>query len=241
MSDASSMINYLPTKFAHSVRRRKGKGRDLGDPKPGGSVDAFRIGESRMPRANDQNYDGVEVGGGRGGRNLGGSCSVQTWWCVAIHGPQYSMLALAALIFMLTAWFDGFLAIYTFFLWISFALLVHSFILEGKINKQWSTGLGADGRLRIQNQLGRCGYFSPFVESPSNAGMIPKAYRFSETSMAAIMNSYASELAEHYGPDMAEDIMARSRSNLTIPPGYNRRDQIFCERPYNSGTVSINS
>lgn len=40
-----------------------------------------------------------------------------------------------------------------------------TFNLEGKINAQWSRDLGADGRLRIQNQLRCCGYFSPFVEA----------------------------------------------------------------------------
>jgi len=68
----------------------------------------------------------------------------------------------------------GFLALYTFFLWITFAFLVvpgyisyrrRTFNLEGKINAQWSRTLGADGRLRIQNELACCGYFSPFVEA----------------------------------------------------------------------------
>ena len=66
----------------------------------------------------------------------------------------------------------GFLAWYTFMLWICFAFLVtpgyitykkRTFNLEGKINKQWSQDLGASGRLSIQNQLECCGYFSPFV------------------------------------------------------------------------------
>jgi hypothetical protein len=68
----------------------------------------------------------------------------------------------------------SFLAIYTFLLWICFGLLVvpgyltykhRTLNLEGKINNQWSNDLGAMGRLRIQNQLGCCGYFSPFVEA----------------------------------------------------------------------------
>jgi len=40
-----------------------------------------------------------------------------------------------------------------------------SFNLEGKINAQWSRGLGARGRLVVQNELGCCGYFSPYVEA----------------------------------------------------------------------------
>jgi hypothetical protein len=68
----------------------------------------------------------------------------------------------------------SFLAVYTFLLWITFVLLVtpgyltykrRTFNLEGKINAQWSRDLGAEGRLRIQNQLRCCGYFSPFVEA----------------------------------------------------------------------------
>ncbi|KAG5650505.1 hypothetical protein H0H81_012005 [Sphagnurus paluster] len=68
----------------------------------------------------------------------------------------------------------SFLAVYTFFLWITFAFLVvpgyisyrrQAFNLEGKINAQWSRELGPQGRARIQTQLECCGYFSPFVEA----------------------------------------------------------------------------
>lgn len=68
----------------------------------------------------------------------------------------------------------SFLAWYTFLSWITFALLLipgymtykkRTFNLEGKINAQWSQKLGAEGRMRIQNQLQCCGYFSPFVEA----------------------------------------------------------------------------
>jgi len=68
----------------------------------------------------------------------------------------------------------SFLAVYTFMLWVTFVGLVtpgyvtykrRTFNLEGKINSQWSRSLGSDGRLTIQNQLGCCGYFSPFVEA----------------------------------------------------------------------------
>lgn len=67
----------------------------------------------------------------------------------------------------------SFLAWYTFLTWITFAFLVvpgyltykrRTFNLEGKINDQWSS-LDTDDRLRIQNQLTCCGYFSPFVEA----------------------------------------------------------------------------
>lgn len=68
----------------------------------------------------------------------------------------------------------SFLAWYTFLTWITFGFLVspgyitykrHTFNLEGKINDQWSQMLGSLGRLKIQNQLRCCGYFSPFVEA----------------------------------------------------------------------------
>ncbi|KIP04332.1 hypothetical protein PHLGIDRAFT_76102 [Phlebiopsis gigantea 11061_1 CR5-6] len=68
----------------------------------------------------------------------------------------------------------AFLAWYAFLLWICFALLVtpgyitykkRTFNLEGKVNAQWSRDLGLEGRLRVQNQLRCCGYFSPFIEA----------------------------------------------------------------------------
>ncbi|KAH8830343.1 hypothetical protein DL96DRAFT_935463 [Flagelloscypha sp. PMI_526] len=67
-----------------------------------------------------------------------------------------------------------FLAIYTFLLWVVLAFVAapgyltykrRTFNLEGKVNAEWSQQLGSDGRLRIQNQLQCCGYFSPFVEA----------------------------------------------------------------------------
>jgi hypothetical protein len=68
----------------------------------------------------------------------------------------------------------SFLAVYTFSLWLCFALLVtpgymtykqRTFNLEGKLNAQWSRDLHPEGRLRIQNRLHCCGYYSPFVEA----------------------------------------------------------------------------
>jgi len=68
----------------------------------------------------------------------------------------------------------SFLAIYNLFLWITFIFLLvpgylsykrHTFNLEGKINAQWSRDLGPEGRLRVQNVLRCCGYYSPFVEA----------------------------------------------------------------------------
>ncbi|KAJ7798694.1 hypothetical protein B0H14DRAFT_3886367 [Mycena olivaceomarginata] len=65
-----------------------------------------------------------------------------------------------------------FLAVYTLMLWVCFGLMFvpgyltykRSLNLDGKINQAWSQGLGAAGRLTIQNQLG-CGHFSPFIEA----------------------------------------------------------------------------
>jgi hypothetical protein len=68
----------------------------------------------------------------------------------------------------------SFLAWYTFLTWITFAFLVspgyitykhHTFNLEGKINTQWALHLDSLGRLKIQDRLRCCGYFSPFVEA----------------------------------------------------------------------------
>jgi len=204
-----------------------------------------------------------------------------------------STLAASAAIFTSILGFAGillnnrsFLAIYTFLLWVCFGLLVipgyltfkrRHLNLEGKINDQWSRALGADGRLRIQNQLACCGYFSPFVEATvSNTcyarsilpgckkayfdfqkialtrwytvafglvpvhigvivsgllcsnhvtyrfgkGMTPKAYRLSMHSMAVIMDNYANQLAEQYGPEVATDILNRSRSQLNLSESF---------------------
>ncbi|KAJ6544355.1 hypothetical protein B0H19DRAFT_956289 [Mycena capillaripes] len=211
-STVSLQANYVPTKFSPAVRHRvRSKGKGPAGPKIGGGVDAFRAGEARMPRANDENYDGVDV------RARTGKAKWNKFkWILVVSNTVYTILALGALGFILTAWFDvwehadilrvgnrleliltttaaamalltaligwagivlnnrGFLAVYTFLLWISFALLVipgyltykkFAFNLEGKINKQWSESLGGQGRLRIQNQLACCGYFSPFVEA----------------------------------------------------------------------------
>lgn len=151
----------------------------------------------------------------------------------------------------------SFLAVYNALLWATFAAIVapgyitmrrREYNLQGKLNAQWSGGLGLNGRLRIQNQLGCCGYFDPFIEATvsntcyarsvlpgcKNAllkferqllewwyiavfslvplhlaamfagllcsnhvtyrfgkGMMPKAYRLSQNSMAVIIDNYA--------------------------------------------------
>jgi hypothetical protein len=114
-----------------------------------------------------------------------------TWFDVWTHAdvvrvgnrPELILSTMAASLGILTALVGwpgvllnnrSFLAVFTFMLWLCFALLVtpgyitykrRTFNLEGKINAQWSRDLGAEGRLRIQNQLECCGYFSPFVEA----------------------------------------------------------------------------
>jgi hypothetical protein len=61
----SLSVNYLPTKFSrpHSpgVHARRGKNGGL---KTGGGREAFSMHESRMPGANDEDYDGVQTAGG---------------------------------------------------------------------------------------------------------------------------------------------------------------------------------
>ncbi|KAJ7762742.1 hypothetical protein DFH07DRAFT_813315 [Mycena maculata] len=189
-----------------------------------------------------------------------------------------------------------FLAVYTFLLWICFGLLVvpgyltykqYDFNLQGKINAQWSRTLGTDGRLRIQNELHCCGYFSPFVEATVSAtcyarsilpgckapyldfekvvlkrwyiisfglvpvhigvilsgllcsnhvtyrfgkGMMPKAYRLSMNSMAVIMDNYANQLAEQYGPEVASEILSRSRSNINLHDSYSSGTSLLQRR-----------
>jgi hypothetical protein len=222
-----------------------------------------------------------------------------TWFDVWVHAdvirvanhPELvlSTLAASAAIFTSVLGFAGillnnraFLAVYTFLLWVCFGLLVvpgyltykhYSLNLPAKINNQWSNDLGAEGRLRIQNSLGCCGFFSPFVEATVSStcysrttlpgckapytdferlvlkrwyiaafglvplhigvmvsgllcsnhvtyrfgkGMTPKAYRLSMNSMAVIMDNYANQLADQYGPEVATEILARSRSNLNL-------------------------
>ncbi|KAF7333040.1 hypothetical protein MVEN_02410500 [Mycena venus] len=312
-SSVSLQINYVPNKFSPGVRQRTRKGKGPAN-KFGGGVDAFRAGEARIPKANEQDYDGVDLRTKNGRKAKWNRFK----WVLVCSNTIYTIFALGALAFILTAWFDvwqhadilrvgnrpeliltttaaamalltaligwagivlnnrGFLAVYTFFLWIAFVLLVipgyitykkFAFNLEGKINKQWSEDLSGLGRLRIQNQLGCCGYFSPFVEATVSSmcysrsvlpgckkayleyesvvlnrwfvaafacvpltigaiiagllcsnhvtyrfgkGMMPKAYRLSEDSMAVIMDSYATQLAEQYGADMVEAITPNS-------------------------------
>lgn len=114
-----------------------------------------------------------------------------TWFHVFTHAdvlhvgnrPELVVSTIAASLGLLTALIGwpgillnnrSFLAVYTFMLWICFALLLTPGYLtylrkhrnlEGKINAQWSRDLGPGGRLRIQNQLQCCGYYSPFVEA----------------------------------------------------------------------------
>ncbi|KAF8323897.1 hypothetical protein DL93DRAFT_2123598 [Clavulina sp. PMI_390] len=174
----------------------------------------------------------------------------------------------------------AFLAVYTLFLWITFGFLVspgyvayrkREFNLEGKINAQWSREYGATGRLKIQNVLDCCGYYSPFVEATVSQtcyarslltgckspllnfekmalkrwyeaafglvplqigaifagllcsnhvtyrfgkGMMPKAYRLDMSSMNVIMDTYAQQLAEQYGDEVASDVLSRSRNKM---------------------------
>lgn len=40
--------------------------------------------------------------------------------------------------------------------------------MPSQLNAQWSRALDVSGRLRVQNQLHCCGYYSPFVEATSS-------------------------------------------------------------------------
>lgn len=68
----------------------------------------------------------------------------------------------------------SFLAVYSLLLWVTFAFLVapgyityrkRTLNLEGKLSFSWSRLIGVGGRLRLQNQLECCGFYSPFVEA----------------------------------------------------------------------------
>ncbi|KAF9552417.1 hypothetical protein CPC08DRAFT_738172 [Agrocybe pediades] len=67
-----------------------------------------------------------------------------------------------------------FLAVYTLLTWLAFAALVipgyvsfrrRSLNLEGKLNAQWSQDLGVVDRMKVQDALHCCGWYSPFVEA----------------------------------------------------------------------------
>lgn len=182
----------------------------------------------------------------------------------------------------------AFLAVYVLLLWVCLAFIAapgymtykrKTFNLEGKINLQWSRQLGVIGRLRIQDALRCCGYFSPYVENtisplcyprsnfdgcknrflklersvlekwytisfaliPSHIlvilagllcsnhvtyrfgkGLTPKRYRLDLDSMAIIMNDYASQIADQYGPGLAHEVANRSSIHLNEQGGGSR-------------------
>lgn len=64
-------------------------------------------------------------------------------------------------------------------------------------------------------------------------GMMPKAYRLDLASVAAIMDQYASQLAEQYGQDFASEVMAASRANLLQFDAMRSMTSV----PYSSSTV----
>ncbi|KLO11936.1 hypothetical protein SCHPADRAFT_854666 [Schizopora paradoxa] len=337
-SSTSLSVNFLPAKFSSPrgslIHKRKGKvGADVRNVKQGGGREAFKRGEARMPNANDDDYDGVDVSDVR-----------KTWlstthvlkpklrwnkfkWILFLSNTGVMLYSVAALVACLLIWFDiwkhadvirvanrielvistvaaglgiltslvgysglvlnnrSFLAVYNFLLWVTFAAIVapgyitmrrREFNLQGKLNAQWSGGFGLEGRLRIQNQLGCCGYFDPFIEATvsntcyarsvlpgcKNAflkfersllewwyiavfslvplhiaamfagllcsnhvtyrfgkGMMPKAYRLSQNSMAIIIDNYATQLAEQYGADITSSTFSKSNLNVGyVPP-----------------------
>ncbi|KAH9486004.1 hypothetical protein JR316_0000067 [Psilocybe cubensis] len=182
--------------------RKGGKGGGGGEqnlmPKRGGGLEAFRSNEARMPqgkgrlRWNKFKWILLVTNSMLVLYSLAALVvCLLTWFDIWEHAdiirtgnhPELVLSTLASCIGLLTSLIGfagillnnrGFLAWYTFFTWITFALLVtpgymtykkRTFNLEGKINAQWSRALGPEGRARIQNQLKCCGYFSPFVEA----------------------------------------------------------------------------
>ncbi|KLO07793.1 hypothetical protein SCHPADRAFT_917113 [Schizopora paradoxa] len=344
----SLSLNYIPTKFSGPLTSDVVKRRNVPVHKQGGGREAFRRRESRMPRGDDEDYDGVEnvrqtwFGGPPGAKKKKRLRWNAFKWILFTTNFLLMLYSIIAFIFCLLTWFNvwnhadivrvgnrpelivstfascvgivtslvgwsgillnnrSFLAVYNLLLWATFALLVtpgyitykqRTFNLEGKVNAQWSQGIGLNGRLRIQNQLDCCGYFSPFVEATvSNTcyarsvlpgckngylqfeklvlmrwytvafslvplqlaamfaglicsnhvtfrfgkGMMPKAYRLGPESMATMMDSYANQLAEQYGPDVASAYVSRNDLNFnsslpslphtpstgSVPPAY---------------------
>ncbi|KAG1829017.1 hypothetical protein DFJ58DRAFT_826302 [Suillus subalutaceus] len=189
--DLSLSVNYLPNKFSSGLlsptpRRRK-LGKDNADHpamhKRGGGREAFKSSEARMPAEGDEDYDGI-TGRWFGGKEGGHTRPRMHWnrfkWALFIANLALSTYALAGLIFCLLTWFDVFEhadIVRQSTLSLSGSALPSSlppgyttykqrtFNLEGKLNAQWSRDLGAEGRLRIQNRLHCCGYYSPFVEA----------------------------------------------------------------------------
>ncbi|KAF7341790.1 hypothetical protein MSAN_02033800 [Mycena sanguinolenta] len=229
------------------------------------------------------------------------------------NGTELALSALAASVMTLTAALGwpaillnnrAMLAFYTLLLWVSFGLMVvpgyvtykrRNLNLDGKINQQWSQTLGASGRLTVQDSLGCCGYFSPFVEATVSTscyarsvlpgckaaffdfeqktlarwytiafglvpvhigiivaallcsnhvtyrfgkGMMPKAYRLSREAMAAIVEKYAMELAEQYGPDTAAQLLA-PHTGTNPPSGYSSSANLLS--PHAGGGSGANS
>ncbi|KAG1854253.1 hypothetical protein F4604DRAFT_1802980 [Suillus subluteus] len=183
--------------------RRRKLGKDNADypamHKRGGGREAFKSSEAHMPAEGDEDYDSI-TGHWFSGKEGGHTRPRMHWnrfkWALFIANLALPPYALAGLIFCLLTWFDVFkhadivftsvigwagilnnrffLAVYTFTLWLCFALLVtpgyttykqHTFNLKGKLNAQWSCDLSTEGRLRVQNRLHCCGYYSPFVEA----------------------------------------------------------------------------
>ncbi|KAF7356143.1 Tetraspanin Tsp2 [Mycena venus] len=281
-------------------RRRVGKEAALPAMARGGGVDAFRKGEARVADDRDDLHPPAHRRGLYTVFALVGLVGMILIWLDILNKSDvirvanrtelvFSTLAAAVAVFTCVFGWAGvmlnnrsFLAFYCFFLWFSFAFLVtpgyltyrrHHLNLEGKVNFEWSETFDIDARRRIQNALGCCGYFNPYVEASISAtcyarsvlpgckgpffsfehhllktwyitvfslvafhitliaasllcsnhvtyrfgkGMMPKAYRLNAEAVAAIMDNYATQLAEDYGPDVAAAFVTHSRAASTV-------------------------
>lgn len=84
-SNLSLTVNYIPSKFSAALlspggprRRKNAKDTDVGVPKRGGGVDAFRSGEARIPGAHDE--DELDGGSGWFGGKEGGKTKQKLRW-----------------------------------------------------------------------------------------------------------------------------------------------------------------
>ncbi|KAG1817614.1 uncharacterized protein BJ212DRAFT_1299148 [Suillus subaureus] len=179
--DLSLSVNYLPNKFSSGLLtptpRRCKLGKENADHpiihKRGGGREAFKSSEAHMPAEGDEDYDSIT------GRWFSGKEDI-----VHVGNQEELILSTAAValtsVTFVISWAGillnncSSLAVYTFALWLCFALLItpsyttykqHTFNLEGKLNAQWSHDLSAEGHFRIQNRLHCCGYYSPFIEA----------------------------------------------------------------------------
>ncbi|KAJ7881491.1 hypothetical protein B0H14DRAFT_3857716 [Mycena olivaceomarginata] len=185
----SHTLNYLPSKFSPALGGMVPRGRGAA---------AFHADAARMAAEGDGDYNGTDVRRHSLFPPLSALTQRKLRWTrfksiLFLANLVLSLYALALLVFVILTYLRtlppppvlvltaalgrggvllnnrGMLAVYTLLLWVSLWA-------DGGagINQQWSQQLGAQGRLTVQETLGCCGYFSPFVED----GALPPSFLF---------------------------------------------------------------